>query len=133
MSQPEQLTTAHGAPVGDNQNALTAGRHGPLLLQDDQLLEKMATFNRKRVPERLVLAKGSGAFGSFTMGGPVEDSRSLEPPLKVSGDADHYDHRAGNDEYTQPGNLFRLMNARRTARWTGMPVSPDVRITIWRI
>jgi catalase len=45
-----------------------------------------------------------------SMGGPVEDKRFLEPPLKISGDADRYDHRQGNDDYTQPGNLFRLMN-----------------------
>ena len=44
------------------------------------------------------------------MGGPVEDARFNEPPLKVSGDADRYDHRVGNDDYTQPGDLFRLMD-----------------------
>jgi catalase len=60
-------TTAHGAPIADNQNSLTAGPRGPLLMQDYQLLEKMATFNRERVPERVVHAKGSGAFGTFTM------------------------------------------------------------------
>lgn len=63
----KQLTTAHGAPIGDNQNSLTAGPRGPLLMQDFQLLEKMATFNRERVPERVVHAKGSGAFGTFTV------------------------------------------------------------------
>ena len=63
----KQLTTAHGAPIGDNQNSLTAGPRGPLLMQDYQLLEKMATFNRERVPERVVHAKGSGAFGTFTV------------------------------------------------------------------
>ncbi len=63
----KKLTTAHGAPLGDNQNSLTAGARGPLLMQDFQLLEKMATFNRERVPERVVHAKGSGAFGTFTI------------------------------------------------------------------
>ena len=67
MTEPKKLTTAHGAPVGDNQNALTAGPRGPLLMQDYQLLEKMATFNRERVPERVVHAKGSGAYGAFTV------------------------------------------------------------------
>lgn len=67
MSANEQLTTAHGSPIGDNQNALTAGPRGPLLMQDYQLLEKMATFNRERVPERVVHAKGSGAYGTFTV------------------------------------------------------------------
>lgn len=63
MSEKKQLTTASGNPVGDNQNSLMAGPRGPLLMQDYQLLEKMATFNRERVPERIVHAKGSGAFG----------------------------------------------------------------------
>jgi catalase len=45
-----------------------------------------------------------------TFGGPVQDARFAEPPLKVSGDADRWNHRAGNDDYTQPGNLFRLMS-----------------------
>jgi len=67
MSKQEKLTTSHGNPVGDNQNSLTAGPDGPILLQDYQLLEKMATFNRERVPERVVHAKGSGAFGTFTL------------------------------------------------------------------
>lgn len=67
MAEKKQLTTAHGNPVGDNQNSLTAGARGPLLMQDYQLLEKMATFNRERVPERVVHAKGSGAFGTFTV------------------------------------------------------------------
>ncbi len=67
MSEPKKLTTAHGSPIADNQNSLTAGPRGPLLMQDYQLLEKMATFNRERVPERVVHAKGSGAFGTFTV------------------------------------------------------------------
>ena len=67
MTEKKQLTTAQGNPIADNQNSLTAGPRGPLLVQDYQLLEKMATFNRERVPERVVHAKGSGAFGTFTV------------------------------------------------------------------
>ncbi len=67
MAKNKKLTTAHGSPVSDNQNSLTAGPRGPLLMQDYQLLEKMATFNRERVPERIVHAKGSGAFGTLTI------------------------------------------------------------------
>jgi catalase len=67
MAERKKLTTAHGAPIGDNQNSLTAGPRGPLLMQDYQLLEKMATFNRERVPERVVHANGSGAYGTFTV------------------------------------------------------------------
>ncbi|PEU61620.1 catalase [Priestia megaterium] len=59
------LTTSWGAPVGDNQNSMTAGSHGPTLIQDVHLLEKLAHFNRERVPERVVHAKGAGAHGYF--------------------------------------------------------------------
>lgn len=67
MSDRPQLTTAAGNPVGDNQNSLSAGPRGPLLMQDYYLLEKMAHFNRERIPERVVHAKGSGAYGSLTI------------------------------------------------------------------
>lgn len=58
-------TTGSGAPVGDNQNSLTAGNRGPTLIQDVHLLEKLAHFNRERIPERVVHAKGGGAHGVF--------------------------------------------------------------------
>jgi catalase len=61
------LTTTAGAPIPDNQNSLSAGPRGPLLLQDYQLLEKLAHQNRERVPERVVHAKGSGAYGTLTV------------------------------------------------------------------
>ena len=61
------LTMNNGRPVGDNQNSLSAGRRGPLLMEDYLLFEKMAQFNRERVPERVVHAKGSGAHGTFTV------------------------------------------------------------------
>ena len=60
-----QLTTNQGRPIGDNQNSVTAGRRGPITLDDFQLLEKMTQFNRERIPERVVHAKGSGAHGVF--------------------------------------------------------------------
>ncbi|MBT2509860.1 catalase [Streptomyces sp. ISL-98] len=59
------LTTESGAPVADNQNSASAGVGGPLLLQDQHLLEKLARFNRERIPERVVHARGSGAYGYF--------------------------------------------------------------------
>lgn len=61
----KNLTTSWGAPVGDNQNSMTAGVNGPVLIQDVHLLEKLAHFNRERVPERVVHAKGAGAHGYF--------------------------------------------------------------------
>ncbi|MBX7220704.1 MAG: catalase [Blastocatellia bacterium] len=59
------LTTAAGIPVADNQNSMTAGERGPLLVQDFHLIEKLAHFNRERIPERVVHAKGAGAYGYF--------------------------------------------------------------------
>lgn len=67
MSQNKPMSSAAGAPVADNQNSLTAGPRGPVLLQDVWLLEKLAHFDRERIPERVVHAKGSGAYGSFTV------------------------------------------------------------------
>lgn len=61
----KRLTTAFGAPVADNNNSLTAGARGPMLLQDVWYLEKMAHFDREVIPERRMHAKGSGAFGTF--------------------------------------------------------------------
>lgn len=66
MSDPT-LTTASGIPVADNQNSISAGPRGPLLLQDFHLIEKLQHFNRERIPERVVHAKGSGAYGTFTV------------------------------------------------------------------
>ena len=69
----------------------------------------MQTYNRDGI------MRFDGNYGDAvnyepnTFGGPVEDHRFKEPPLKISGDADRYDPREGNDDYTQPGNLFRLM------------------------
>src|SRR6202795_2436186 len=61
------LTTAAGAPVGDNQNSITAGPRGPIALQDFWLIEKLAHFDREVISERRVHAKGSGAFGTLTV------------------------------------------------------------------
>lgn len=63
----KKLTTVAGAPVPDNQNLLTAGKRGPALLQDVWFLEKLAHFNREVIPERRMHAKGSGAYGTFTV------------------------------------------------------------------
>ncbi|WP_053367514.1 catalase KatA [Bacillus sp. FJAT-27245] len=65
MENQKKLTTSWGAPVSDNQNSITAGQRGPTLIQDVHLLEKLAHFNRERVPERVVHAKGAGAHGYF--------------------------------------------------------------------
>jgi catalase len=67
MSDKKKLTTRNGAPVVDNQNVMTAGPRGPQLLQDVWFLEKLAHFDREVIPERRMHAKGSGAYGTFTV------------------------------------------------------------------
>ena len=62
-----KLTHVTGAPVVDNQNVVTAGPRGPQLLQDVWFLEKLAHFDREVIPERRMHAKGSGAYGTFTV------------------------------------------------------------------
>src|ERR1700732_1745014 len=64
------MTTDAGRPVGDNQNSFTVGPRGPIVFEDFLLFEKMAHFNRERIPERVVHAKGSGAYGYFVCTNP---------------------------------------------------------------
>src|SRR5689334_16475870 len=64
-AQAQTLTRDNGAPVGDNQNSQTAGPGGPVLLQDVQLIQKLQRFDRERIPERVVHARGTGAHGEF--------------------------------------------------------------------
>lgn len=61
----QKLTTEAGVPVSDNQNSKTAGKRGPVLMEDFHLIQKLAHFDRERIPERVVHAKGAGAFGYF--------------------------------------------------------------------
>ncbi|ACT05846.1 Catalase [Dickeya chrysanthemi Ech1591] len=69
----DTLTRDNGAPVGDNQNSQTAGPNGPVLLQDVQLLQKLQRFDRERIPERVVHARGTGAHGEFTATEDISD------------------------------------------------------------
>lgn len=73
MSKKRTMTTSGGNPVSDNQNSLTAGKRGPILMQDYQLVEKLAHQNRERIPELVVHAKGWGAFGTFTVTSDVSE------------------------------------------------------------
>jgi len=75
----EQLTRANGAPVGDNMNSETAGPNGPTLLQDHQLVEKLAHFDRERIPERVVHARGVAAKGVFTATSDLTDITRAAP------------------------------------------------------
>ncbi|MEJ7157494.1 catalase, partial [Staphylococcus capitis] len=65
--QDGKLTGLFGAPVSDRENSMTAGPRGPLLMQDIYFLEQMSHFDREVIPERRMHAKGSGAFGTFTV------------------------------------------------------------------
>src|SRR5258707_2933299 len=67
MAKRPTLTTVTGMPVADNQNSITAGPRGPVLMQDFFLFEKLAHQNRERIPERGQHAKGSGAYGTLTI------------------------------------------------------------------
>jgi catalase len=68
---PDKLTNSFGRPVADDQNTVTAGSDGPALMQDTHLLDKLAHFDRERIPERVVHAKGAGAYGYFEVTGDV--------------------------------------------------------------
>jgi catalase len=70
MTSRRTLTDARGGSISDNQNSQTAGPLGPTLLQDHHLLEKLARFNRERIPERVVHAVGSGAYGYLEVTNP---------------------------------------------------------------
>ena len=59
------MTTSTGQPVDDNQNSVTAGEWGPVVISDFHLIDKLAHFDRERIPERVVHAKGAGAHGYF--------------------------------------------------------------------
>src|SRR6202790_4860185 len=73
-AEDSHLPTDAGAPVGDNQNSQTAGPSGPVVLQDSHLIEKLQRFDRERIPERVVHARGTGAFGEFV---PSSDISNL--------------------------------------------------------
>ncbi len=116
-----RLTTTNGAPVADNQNSLTAGPRGPVLMQDWQLLEKLAHQNRERIPERVVHAKGWGAYGSLRITGDISRytrAKALQPGAEtpmlarfstVAGEAGAADHERdvrgfALKFYTEEGN-----------------------------
>ena len=65
--EKKKLTSVSGRPIAENQNVKTAGKKGPMLLEDFWFLEKLAHFDREVIPERRMHAKGSGAFGTFTV------------------------------------------------------------------
>ncbi len=116
-----RLTTTAGAPVADNQNSLTAGDRGPVLMQDWKLIEKLAHQNRERIPERVVHAKGWGAHGTLRITGDISHltcAKVLQPGTEtpmiarfstVAGEAGAADHERdvrgfALKFYTEEGN-----------------------------
>ena len=121
MTDRPKLTTTAGAPWPNNQDSLSAGEKGPLLLQDYQLIEKLAHQNRERIPERTVHAKGWGAHGTLTITGDISKytkAKCLQPgavtPMlarfsTVAGEAGAADHERdvrgfALKFYTEEGN-----------------------------
>lgn len=86
MKDYKKLTNEVGAPVADNENSITAGPRGPVVMQDVWLMEKMAHFNREVIPERRMHAKGWGAYGDFTVTGDISKytkAKVLQPGAKT--------------------------------------------------
>lgn len=86
MSDYKKLTNEVGAPVADNENSITAGPRGPVVMQDVWLMEKMAHFNREVIPERRMHAKGWGAYGDFTVTHDISKytkAKVLQPGAKT--------------------------------------------------
>jgi len=128
MVENKKLTTATGTPVHDNQNSITGGSRGPTLLQDIHLVEKLAHFNRERIPERIVHAKGSGAHGYFEVTHDMTkytkakflSDRGLQTPLfirfstvageKGSADTDRDPRGFAVKFYTEEGNYDLVGN-----------------------
>jgi len=79
LASESVLARSAGAPVGNNQNSLTAGSTGSVLLQDHHLIEKLAHFDRERIPERVVHARGAGAYGVFKASANLTDITRAVP------------------------------------------------------
>jgi len=86
MKDKKKLTTASGRPYFENEDSMTVGPKGPILLQDYFLHEKLAHFNRERIPERIVHAKGSGAFGTFKVTNDITKYTKAKLFSKVGND-----------------------------------------------
>ena len=84
--EEKKLTAANGRPIADNQNTQTAGQRGPVMMQDPWFLEKLAHFDREVIPERRMHAKGSGAYGTFTVTHDITKySRHLQRSRQADG------------------------------------------------
>lgn len=98
-------TNNAGIPVESDEHSLTVGSDGPILLQDHYLIEKMAQFNRERVPERVVHAKGAGAYGTFVVTNDVSQftKADLFQPGKQTAMLARFSTVAGEQGSPTPG------------------------------
>ena len=105
----KRLTAENGRPIADNQNVQTAGRPGPFTAQDPWYLEKIAHFDREVIPERRMHAKGSGAFGTFTVTEDItEFTRASSPKIPVSCRITHSRTRIALYRMVQIGKFKRI-------------------------
>jgi len=122
--RPRPLTTGVRRASGRQPAFPDRGRRRPRLVQDQHLLEKLAHFNRERIPERVVHAKGSGAYGHFEVfepnssDGPAQTGRPLYAPIEVRGIAGSHapERHAEDDDFVQAGTLYRLISESERAR-----------------
>ena len=91
----KKLTNEVGAPVANNEHSMTAGERGPVLMQDVWLMEKLAHFEREVIPERRMHAKGSGAFGKFTVTGDITKYSSAKVFEKIGKETNNGDPSRG--------------------------------------
>ena len=130
MENKKKLTTAAGAPVPDNQNAITAGPRGPMLMQDIWFQEKLAHFDREVIPERRMHAKGSGAFGKFTVTHDITRYTKAKIFSKIGTETECFvrfstvagERGAADAERDHIGrrNWLRLATLHRVARYAGL-------------
>ena len=114
MSQ--QLTTSQGYPVDDNQNSMSAGEFGPLLIEDPHLFDKLAKFDRERIPERVAHAKGTGAHGVFKVTNDITkyckaklfDTVGKETPVFARFSTTIGDQGTGDTERDPRGNYHNM-------------------------
>ena len=118
--EKKKLTNNVGAPVVDNQNVVTVGPRGPMLLQDTWYLEKLAHFDREVIPERRMHAKGSGAYGTFTVTHDITKYTKAKIFSEVG---------KKTELFEQGGGLARQARKTRAAQRPTPPCSPHEEVS----
>ena len=122
MTNIQPTTTQTGSPVASDEHSMTVGNDGAIALHDRYLVEKLAQFNRERIPERIVHAKGGGAFGTFEATGDVSaytraavfqpgtETETLQRFSSVAGEM------GGPDTWRRPRLLGQVLHLRGKLR-----------------